>query len=119
MTGDISAIGVELINSYMHPAIGVCAFVGAVLYLLVQHKSEAANPGAGTAVSFTGFIDWAVMCGAIPVCLAFMASLLMPKLLSALQSYSVVPALSGAYYMHHVIWKKILPKLREYFASRE
>ena len=35
MTDAISAVGVDLINDYMKHAIGVFAFAGALIYLLV------------------------------------------------------------------------------------
>ena len=117
MTGDISAIGVDLINSYMDPAIGVCAFVGAVLYLFVQHKTAATRPDA--VVGLAGFIEWSAMCGAIPVCIALVASAFMPELLSALHNYSLLPALYGTYHVYYTIWKIVIPKLREYFALRK
>ena len=117
MTGDISAIGVDLINSYMHTVIGVFALVGGLLYLFVQHKSATANPGA--VVSYAGFVEWAVMCGAIPVCFAFVCAAFVPKLLSALHNYTLLPAVYGVFHVYYTIWEKILPKLREYFALRK
>lgn len=117
MTDDISAIGVELINSYMNPAMGLCALFGAGVYLFVQHKSATAKPDA--VVGFARFVEWAVMCGAIPVCIAFVFAAFMPKLLSALQSYSLLPAVYGIYHVYHTIWKIVLPKLREHSAPRK
>lgn len=114
MTDAISAVGVDLINDYMKHAIGVFAFAGALIYLLVQHKSDAAK-----SVAFVGFVGWAMMCGAIPVCAAFMAAAFLPKLLLALQDYSLAPALYGVYYAYCTIWETVIPKLREYFASRK
>lgn len=114
MTDDIGAIGVNLINDYMDHAMGVCALGGGMLYLFAQRKSVEAKSDV-----FVGFVGWAMMCGAIPVCVAFVVAAFMPELLAALQNYRLAPALYGFYHVYYTVWKIVIPKLREYSAPRE